>query len=107
MTTGTDLGLPALFAHGDAAADHFVDIGQGEGDMVDARLAGPVEHEQVVVLALDLAAQEIAMPGIFVTQRETEAVDVKPPQRFDVLGKDHDMTDADGMRTFMDRRALI
>ena len=51
MPAGADFGFPAFLAHGDAAADDFVDVGHGEGDMVDAGFAGAVENEKIVVLA--------------------------------------------------------
>src|ERR1700733_12314195 len=48
VPTRSNLGLPALFAHGDAAADDFVDVSHGEGHVIDAGFAGTIEHEQVM-----------------------------------------------------------
>ena len=51
MPARADLRLPALLGHGDAAADDLMNVGHGERDVIDAGLAGTIEHEQVVVIA--------------------------------------------------------
>ena len=39
MAARPDKGAPGIFVHGDAAADHFVDIAHGKGHVVKAALA--------------------------------------------------------------------
>ena len=97
MTARTDLGLPALLAHGDAAADNFVDVRHGESDVIDAGFAGTIEHEEIVVIADPLAAREYAVPGILVADRETELFGVESPHRRKIRGEHDDVSDIDRM----------
>src|ERR1700722_9574422 len=72
MAARTNLGFPALLAHGDAAADHLMDIGYREGHVINAGLSGTVENEEIVMFAHSLTSCEDAMVGIFIADREAE-----------------------------------
>src|SRR5579883_2010338 len=107
MSAWADLGLPALLAHGDAAPDHFMNVCHREGYMVDAGLAGSVEHEEIVMIADLLAAHEDAMAGIFVAHGETELFRIEGPHRLKIADKNDDVADVDREGPLVHRRALV
>ena len=107
MPAGADFRLPAFPAHGETAADDFVNVGDGEGDMIDAGLAGAVEHEGVVMIAHALATHEHAVARIFVTDREAELFGVEGAHRGKIVGEQNDVADIDRVRLGMDGRARV
>lgn len=59
VATGTDESAPGIFVHRDAAADHLVNIADGESNMIQPALTvRQLQQEEVVMATARAAAQE-------------------------------------------------
>src|SRR5690242_11957984 len=72
MAPGTDVGFPAAAAHREAAAEHFVNVTDGKGDVIQAGPAGARENECIVMTARRSCAQKRGVPRIAVADHEPE-----------------------------------
>lgn len=108
MAAGADKGAPLLFVHGDAAADHFVDIAHGECHVVQAPWAvRQLQQEQVMVAAARLGAQEDGAIDIAIGNLEIQQLAIETLGRRQILNEEHHVANVDRLRLRINRAGLI
>ena len=108
MSAGADKGTPLLFVHGDAAADHLVDIAYGKGHMIQAAWSiRQFQQEQIVMTAACLSAQEYRTIDITILYLKPQHLTIKALSRRKILDEEHHMTDVDWLRLGVHRARLI
>ncbi|MNN18108.1 hypothetical protein D3C81_1313130 [compost metagenome] len=91
-----------------AAAEDFMDVAHGEGDMVQAALRfRQLQQEQVVVATVRRAAQERAAVRVAVRRHEAELLHIELLGGLDVFHEEHHVADFDRRGVIVDRAALV
>ncbi|MNE47438.1 hypothetical protein D3C80_1418480 [compost metagenome] len=108
MAAGADKGAPVLFVHGNAAADHLVDVAYGKGHMIQAAWTiRQFQQEQVVMAAACLSSQEYCAVDITIRHLEPQHFTVEALGRRQILDEEHHVADIDRLRLGIHRAGLI